>query len=175
MGDETTLFYSKFCSNCKLLLHTLSTNKLLGKITTYYCIDNANNNGIRRDLPNFLKMVPSIITPEVPDKILEGKDAFIWVDYLLKANDTVTGCGADGFCSWDSNIDGPNKSITEIIQEDDPNAIDSMYGASITGIQEGTDVTKPLKDDFSSKDSAKRLEEIQKMRQQEDALYSGKR
>ena len=177
MGDNTIVFYSKFCENSKHLLHLLHSNNLLDKVTTYYCIDNVNNNGFRRDLPPFLKVVPSVITPDSPKPILEGKDAFIWINYLIKKfikeNDTVSACSIDdNFCSWDSDINKPNKLITDIIAEDDPNSLDTMFGgASITGVKDG-DVTKPLQDSGGGINNSKRLEEIQKMRAAQDSMFN---
>jgi hypothetical protein len=78
--QENTLFYSRRCQHCKNFILQLKANNLLDYFSKKICIDDPI---IRRNLPPFLKEVPTIITDDY-DKPIASDMAFKWITYKVK-------------------------------------------------------------------------------------------
>ena len=77
---ETTLFYSKYCNHCKNFILQLKANNLLTYFKKKICIDDKQ---IRKNLPPFLKEVPTIITDDY-DQPIASDMAFKWISFKIK-------------------------------------------------------------------------------------------
>ena len=80
--EENTLFYSKYCTHCKNFIIQLKKNDLLKLFTKKICIDDPH---VKRNLPPFLKEVPTIITSDY-DKPIASDMAFKWISFKVKNN-----------------------------------------------------------------------------------------
>ena len=78
--SENTLFYSKYCQHCKNFILQLKANGLLDYFTKKICIDNPH---FKKNLPPFLKEVPTIITDDY-DKPMASDMAFKWITFKVK-------------------------------------------------------------------------------------------
>ncbi len=75
-----TLYFSKFCKHCADLIDMLRKENMLIIIDTFTCVDNENNDGIDKNLPNFVSVVPYLTIDEEPFK-LSGEMIFKWIDF----------------------------------------------------------------------------------------------
>lgn len=77
--SKSVLFYSNKCKHSRKALELIQKNKININLVS---IDNPNIN-----LPNFLKVVPTIIE-EGQNSPLEGNFVFKWLDRYIKQNQT---------------------------------------------------------------------------------------
>lgn len=78
MSRKQTLFYSKKCPHCAEILNKIRmAPQTFGSSFEYILIDG------NRNLPNFLKEVPTLIVPSHPQP-LTGESVFMWIDTQMR-------------------------------------------------------------------------------------------
>jgi len=78
MSRKQTLFYSKKCPHCAEILNKIRmAPQTFGSSFDYILIDG------NRNLPNFLKEVPTLIVPSHPQP-LTGESVFMWIDTQMR-------------------------------------------------------------------------------------------
>ena len=80
---ENTLFYSKHCKHCKDFILKLKSRGLLDLFTKKICIEDPRTGRMRRNLPPFLKEVPTILVDDY-DQPLSSDMAFKWIEFKKK-------------------------------------------------------------------------------------------
>lgn len=90
MSRKPTLFYSKKCQHCAEILNKIRlAGGSFGSNFDYVLIDG------NRNLPTFLKEVPTLIVPNYPQP-MTGEAVFMWIDTQLRRNASMNQPQASG-------------------------------------------------------------------------------
>lgn len=104
MNSKNTLFYSKKCKTCQILINILKNENLIHHFNPF-CVDGKIN-----QIPPQITVVPTMIVKDI-NKILVGEETFKWVDRVkfLKKNKKIVSDNE----STSDNLDGP-KPFSEL-------------------------------------------------------------
>ena len=111
------IFFSRYCIHCKDFLGGLKIFNLLGFFDEYICVD------FNRNLPDFVKVVPTIVVPGDTQLPISGDDACAWLGEKINKiqqveqkkeevkEQGVVGASASGVDMDGDEKDGEIKSI----------------------------------------------------------------
>lgn len=160
---QNMIFYSERCEKCQQLI-TLFRNENILRNFKMICVDNNLNN-----IPKQITHVPALIVNGV-QKILMGKEAFLWfqnVKYLRDKNqiNNQQQMGPSAFIA--SEMTGTNDNFSYTIDKFVDTPLPKTY------VSYGTDdkniiFTAPEQDKIKDKAQKMKLNDIRKMREQQD-------
>lgn len=174
--NNNTLFYSNYCNHCKNFIYQLKQNGLLNYFDKKICIDNPS---IRKNLPPFLKEIPTIITEDYNEP-LASDHAFKWITFKIKEKNSKTTNKSNEI---NSNEIKPQNNLENNYFSDnygslsdntitDPNTLKREGNSFIDYDSYNiTQNAQPNNTSQSNESFDKRLEKIQKMRELDNNLY----
>lgn len=112
------IYFSRYCEHCKEYLIALKDWELLGFFDEYICVD------FNKDLPDFVKEVPTIVVPGETQLPVSGDEACKWlgskIDKMKKAQQNKEEVKEQGVVGTsDSNLDIDDGAVCA----DNPNGI----------------------------------------------------
>ena len=171
---ENTLFYSKHCNHCKDFIVKLKQRGLLDMFTKKICIEDPRTGRMRRNLPPFLKEVPTILVEDY-DTPLASDMAFKWIEFKKKQV-VEEETGGQGIQDYD--ISGGNFDSFGTVG-DNGNAYGGLgggykqTGGSSVQYQESLlppDLMSQATESNDKGDNGKRMEKMQMARSMDDEM-----